>query len=144
MPINVLLFGLGGIGSTYALILSQAALKDKVAVHVVARSNLQHVREKGLDFDSVKFGKLQGVKFAGGECSSVEVCLRKLGLDLLPLPCLPSAHKTPEEAHAAVPEFDYIICQYRFRFALTERPLTDSLVLCCRLLESPAHRKACA
>jgi hypothetical protein len=65
-PLNILIHGAGGIGCTYALILSQPALKGKVNVHVVARSNLQHIRDNGLDYDSVKFGKLQGVKFAGG------------------------------------------------------------------------------
>lgn len=65
-PINVLIHGAGGIGCTYALILSQPALKGKVNVHVVARSNLQQIRDNGLDYDSVKFGKLKGIKFAGG------------------------------------------------------------------------------
>lgn len=61
-PPTILLFGLGGIGAVYALLLTKAGAK----VHVVARSNLEQVREHGLDYESVTFGKIDGVRFAGG------------------------------------------------------------------------------
>jgi 2-dehydropantoate 2-reductase len=62
---NVLLFGLGAIGSIYASILH---LSSKCNVHVVARSNYQHIKENGLDLVSPKFGNHNGIKFAGGMC----------------------------------------------------------------------------
>lgn len=65
-PLEILIFGLGGIGAVYALILSQKELAGQCNVHVVARSNFQYVQEHGLDYESVKFGKVDGFKFAGG------------------------------------------------------------------------------
>lgn len=59
---NILLFGMGGIGSTYAYLFSQAS---NSSTHVVARSNHAVLSSKGLAIDSVKFGKKEGVKFAG-------------------------------------------------------------------------------
>ncbi|KAL7409359.1 6-phosphogluconate dehydrogenase [Mrakia frigida] len=81
-PLQVLLFGMGGIGSTYACILQ---LAGGCEVSVIARSNLKQIQEKGLDFESSALGNKKGIKFAG-------------------------AYRTPEEAHAAVPVFDYVIC----------------------------------
>ncbi|WVQ83437.1 hypothetical protein IAT38_005578 [Cryptococcus sp. DSM 104549] len=59
---NVLLFGLGGIGGIYACILQ---LSGKVNVHVVARSNYQRVKDKGFQLVSTKFGRHEGLRFAG-------------------------------------------------------------------------------
>ncbi|OJD40675.1 2-dehydropantoate 2-reductase [Diplodia corticola] len=52
--IDVLLYGLGAIGSFYAFILSRA---PKVRLTVVARSNYAAVKEKGLTIDSQNHGK---------------------------------------------------------------------------------------
>lgn len=59
---NVLLFGLGGIGGVYACIL---ALSKQASVSVVARSNYEQVKNKGLRFVSNKFGN-HDIKFDGG------------------------------------------------------------------------------
>ncbi|CDZ98672.1 2-dehydropantoate 2-reductase [Phaffia rhodozyma] len=93
-PLEILIFGLGGIGAVYALILSQPELKDVCRVHVVARSNLEHIQDQGLDYESIKFGTVKGLKFAG-------------------------AYRTPEEAHTAVPKFDYVICCNKAQLSAT-------------------------
>lgn len=54
--------GMGGIGSTYAIMLQLAG----VSVSVIARSNLKQIQEKGLDFESSALGSKKGIKFAGG------------------------------------------------------------------------------
>ncbi|KAH8812794.1 ketopantoate reductase PanE/ApbA-domain-containing protein [Xylogone sp. PMI_703] len=51
---NVLLFGLGAIGSFYAFILSRG---DNVSLTVVARSNYEAVKNNGLIIDSEVHGK---------------------------------------------------------------------------------------
>ncbi|KIN08749.1 hypothetical protein OIDMADRAFT_37818 [Oidiodendron maius Zn] len=51
---NVLLFGLGAIGSFYAFILSR---KDTVSLTVVARSNYEAVKNNGLTIESEVHGK---------------------------------------------------------------------------------------
>jgi hypothetical protein len=61
--VNVLLFGLGGIGGIYASILS---LSKAVNVHVVARSNYESVKEKGFKLVSQKFGD-HDITFDGGK-----------------------------------------------------------------------------
>ncbi|RFU33968.1 hypothetical protein B7463_g2376, partial [Scytalidium lignicola] len=52
--INVLLFGLGAIGSFYAFILSR---QDNVSLTVVARSNYEAVKNNGLIIESEVHGK---------------------------------------------------------------------------------------
>jgi hypothetical protein len=84
--LNILLFGMGGIGSTYAFLFQQAG----ASVHVVARSNQKTLSENGLSIDSVKFGKKEGVKFA-------------------------SVSRSAEDAQKGLGEgnsFDYVVCTY--------------------------------
>jgi predicted dinucleotide-binding enzyme len=90
MSLNILLFGMGGIGSTYAYLFSQAGANT----HVVARSNHKTLSENGLSIDSVKFGKKESVKFAG-------------------------VWRSAEDAHKGLGEgkgFDYIVCKYDNKF----------------------------
>ncbi|KAE8374668.1 hypothetical protein BDV26DRAFT_295798 [Aspergillus bertholletiae] len=52
--IDVLLYGLGAIGSFYAFILTR---NDRVRLTVVARSNYDAVKENGIFLDSVNHGQ---------------------------------------------------------------------------------------
>ena len=61
---KVLIFGLGGIGGVYACALQAAKLCD---VHVVARSNYQMVKDKGMRLISPLLGDSH-VRFSGGWC----------------------------------------------------------------------------
>ena len=61
---NVLVFGLGGIGGVYACTLQ---LSGTCNVHVVARSNYDKVKNKGLRIVSPVLGDHDSVNFAGGE-----------------------------------------------------------------------------
>ncbi|KAJ7818459.1 6-phosphogluconate dehydrogenase [Mycena olivaceomarginata] len=59
--VDVLVFGLGALGRTYAYILQ--AGKQVRSVSVVARSNAEVVQAKGLTLRSEKFGVHEGVRF---------------------------------------------------------------------------------
>ncbi|KAJ6584125.1 ketopantoate reductase PanE/ApbA C terminal-domain-containing protein [Mycena vulgaris] len=60
--LDVLVFGLGAVGATYAYILQAGG---QVRVSVVARSNFSVVKEKGLTLRSSKFGDHDGIRFNG-------------------------------------------------------------------------------
>ncbi|KIY53922.1 ApbA-domain-containing protein [Fistulina hepatica ATCC 64428] len=60
IPTDVLLFGLGGVGGFYAVILTQA---PNTRVTVCARSNYQRVNEHGMDFRSDALGSHDGLGF---------------------------------------------------------------------------------
>lgn len=62
--VNVLIFGIGGIGGVYAAIL---ALSGKANVHVVARSNYDDLVGNGMKLRSEKFGE-KNLKFDSGGC----------------------------------------------------------------------------
>lgn len=89
--LNILLFGMGGIGSTYAFLFNSSSLPGRtIHTHVVARSNHAVLAsETGLKLDSVKFGQKSGIKFAG-------------------------VWKSAAEAEEGVGEegFDYIVCEF--------------------------------
>ncbi|KAJ6508429.1 ketopantoate reductase PanE/ApbA C terminal-domain-containing protein [Mycena sanguinolenta] len=57
---DVLVFGLGAVGSAYAYILHA---ENQVRVSVVARSNASVIRENGLTLRSAKFGDHEGIRF---------------------------------------------------------------------------------
>ncbi|KAK9895444.1 putative ketopantoate reductase family protein [Cystobasidium minutum MCA 4210] len=57
---DILLFGLGGVGSVYAYILNES---PNAQVTVCARSNYKNVSEQGLDFQSEKYGNHPNYKF---------------------------------------------------------------------------------
>ncbi|KAL7419931.1 hypothetical protein Q5752_005850 [Cryptotrichosporon argae] len=78
---NVLLFGLGAIGSVYATLLT---LSGEAAVHVVARSTYSQVKAHGLKLKSDKFGD-QHVRFDG-------------------------VYKDCEDAARSGKTFDYVLC----------------------------------
>ncbi|KIY53911.1 2-dehydropantoate 2-reductase [Fistulina hepatica ATCC 64428] len=60
MPTDVLLFGLGGVGGFYAVILTKA---PNTRVTVCARDNYHRVSEHGLDFRSDALGSQDGLRF---------------------------------------------------------------------------------
>lgn len=62
---DILLFGLGGVGATYAFILNQSKAGR---VSVCARSNYELVNSKGLDFQSERYGNHPNYKFHKGNC----------------------------------------------------------------------------
>ncbi|KAJ7134895.1 ketopantoate reductase PanE/ApbA C terminal-domain-containing protein [Mycena epipterygia] len=90
--LDVLVFGLGGIGSTYAYILKAGG---QVRVSVVARSNASVIKEQGLSLRSIKFGDHDGIRFNGvysncqeaaesGLSFSYVICTNKAILDATP------------------------------------------------------------
>ncbi|GHJ89501.1 hypothetical protein NliqN6_5903 [Naganishia liquefaciens] len=79
---NVLLFGVGSIGSVYAAIL---ILSKRCSVHVVARSNYDALQKQGLTLRSSKFGDHEGLRFDG-------------------------VYRTCEEAANSGTRFDYVVC----------------------------------
>lgn len=81
-PIEVLLFGLGAVGSVYAYILTQA---PNTRVTVCARSNYDVVKSSGLRLESEKFGLKESVKFH-------------------------RVVKTPSDPELQGVRFDYIVC----------------------------------
>lgn len=80
-PIDVLLYGLGGIGSFYAFILSRS---EKVRLSVVARSNYDAVKAKGLTLNSENHGSHHVTPY--------------------------QVYRTPAEANKA---FDYVVCAHK-------------------------------
>jgi lactate dehydrogenase-like 2-hydroxyacid dehydrogenase len=72
---NILVFGLGSIGSIYACILTFSGNRN---VYVIARSNYSAVKEHGITLVSPKFGDHQGVRFAGGGYMSLGNLIRAL------------------------------------------------------------------
>lgn len=97
MPENILCFGLGGVGSVYAYILSKA---PNVQVTVAARSNYKVVKEQGLDFQSEKFGNTSGYKFH-------------------------NAVSSPDDPSLKGVSFDYVVCTHKAVFA--DPPVTKQL-----------------
>ncbi|KAJ7288017.1 ketopantoate reductase PanE/ApbA C terminal-domain-containing protein [Mycena rebaudengoi] len=92
LMLDVLIFGLGAIGSTYAYILHAGG---QVRLSVVARSNASTIRQKGLSVRSVKFGDHDGIKFnavystceeaaESGRTFSYVICTTKALLDSIP------------------------------------------------------------
>ncbi|KAF7314520.1 G-protein alpha subunit [Mycena kentingensis (nom. inval.)] len=92
MSIDVLVFGLGAVGSVYAFILQSG---KQARVSVVARSNGAAIREKGLNIRSRKFGDYDGVRFdavytsceeaaRSGRVFSYVFCANKAILDASP------------------------------------------------------------
>ncbi|KAJ7784288.1 ketopantoate reductase PanE/ApbA C terminal-domain-containing protein [Mycena metata] len=90
--LDVLIFGLGAVGSTYAYILQAG---NQVRVSVVARSNAPAIKEKGLTFRSNKFGDHEGIRFHAvfSDCQEAAnsglsfshvICANKSLLDFVP------------------------------------------------------------
>ncbi|KAJ9100870.1 hypothetical protein QFC20_005359 [Naganishia adeliensis] len=59
---NILLFGVGSIGSVYAAIF---VLSERCNVHLVARSNYDVLKDRGLKLVSPKFGNHDALQFDG-------------------------------------------------------------------------------
>ncbi|THH30314.1 hypothetical protein EUX98_g3892 [Antrodiella citrinella] len=56
-PKDILLLGLGAVGAIYAFVLQRSGL---ARVTVVARSNYEAVKERGMDIQSLKYGEHKG------------------------------------------------------------------------------------
>ena len=97
---NVFIFGLGAIGSFYAYVLSEA----KTRVTVCGRSNYDAVKQNGMNFQSEKFGKHNGYKFAEG--------IYSVSLDFLYL-TQSIVVKTPSDPACASVKYSYVVCSHK-------------------------------
>ncbi|KAH8834865.1 2-dehydropantoate 2-reductase [Flagelloscypha sp. PMI_526] len=94
---NILLFGLGAIGSVYAFVASRA---PNTRVYVCARSNLEAISTHGLNIRSKRYGDHFGHKFA--------------------------AVKTPADMSIRDIKFSYVICANK-AVVTTDLPVSEQI-----------------
>ncbi|KAH9852001.1 6-phosphogluconate dehydrogenase C-terminal domain-like protein [Lenzites betulinus] len=89
---DILLIGYGAVGAAYSFVLKRGA---RARVTVVARSNYEAAKAKGLDFKSVKYGTHLGWR-PDRLCSSIEQALdRPYDYVVLTTKAIPEIQRTP-------------------------------------------------